>query len=133
MLGITMVRKNDYLTKVDQYVGAKIYNLRLAQGYSRKQLSELINVSNQQLHKYEIGINRICLGRLMMIAKALSEDVKYFYEGIGDYINPKSSKVSEAKYKHQRLCIEISRNFMKIQKETYRRAIKLLIKAMAEA
>lgn len=126
-----MVRKNDYLNKVDKYVGAKIYNLRLAQGYSRKQLSALINVSNQQLHKYETGVNRISLGRLIMIAKVLAEDVQYFYEGIVD--DNKVLDIPQSKYQHQRLCIEISRNFMKIKKETYRRALKSLIKAMADA
>lgn len=123
-----MVRKNEFLTKVDEFVGAKIQNLRIAKGYSRRQLSSMINVSNQQLHKYEIGVNRICIGRLMMIARALSEDVSYFYNGVQLRASP---KVNNLYVQHQRLCIEVSRNFMKIQNEKYRNVIKSLVKIFA--
>ena len=79
-----MARKEEYLTKVDQYIGAKIHNLRVAHGYSRKELAKLIHVSNQQLHKYETGVNRICMGRLLMITRALSEHISFFYDGLLD-------------------------------------------------
>ena len=66
-----MARKNNYITEVDKYVGERIYSLRLASGWSRQQLSESIGVTHQQLLKYEKGTNRLSIGRLMLIAKAL--------------------------------------------------------------
>ena len=33
-----MARKNDYILEIDQFVGGKIYSLRLAKGLSRQQL-----------------------------------------------------------------------------------------------
>lgn len=126
-----MVRKNEYLTKVDKYIGAKIYNLRIAQGYSRKQLSELINVSNQQLHKYEIGVNRICLGRLMMVAKALAQNIEYFYEGV-DRDCELNFALPFKEDSSQRLSIEIARNIRKIENDKIRIALKFLTKAIIE-
>ena len=48
-----MARKNDYIVEVDKYIGGKIYSLRLAQGFSRQQLSQIIGVTHQQLQKYD--------------------------------------------------------------------------------
>ena len=77
-----MARKNDYIQEVDKFIGGKIYSLRLAKGLSRQQLSKVIGVTHQQLQKYEKGTNRISVGRLVLIAKALSKEISYFYEGL---------------------------------------------------
>ena len=76
-----MARKNDYIVEVDKYIGERIYSLRLAQGFSRQQLSQIIGVTHQQLQKYEKGSNRISVGRLVLISKALDKNISYFYEG----------------------------------------------------
>ena len=77
-----MARKNDYIVEVDKYIGGRIYSLRLAQGFSRQQLSQIIGVTHQQLQKYEKGTNRISAGRLVLVAKSLGEEISYFYEGL---------------------------------------------------
>ncbi len=53
-----IARRNDYLHKIDQLIGEKIYSLSLAKGLSRQQLADIIEVTGQQLQKYERGINR---------------------------------------------------------------------------
>ncbi len=119
-----MARKNDYIDRVDEHVGNKIYSLRLAQGLSRMQLAKMIYVTHQQLQKYEKGQNRISIGRLMLIAKALCEDTSYFYKGL--QINSKKEQVTQ----HQRMCLEVSRNFMKIKDSTHQGAVNTLIKTL---
>jgi transcriptional regulator with XRE-family HTH domain len=121
-----MTRKNDYIIEVDKYIGNKIYSLRLAQGLSRQQLAEVIGVTHQQLQKYEKGVNRISVGRLVLIAKALAKDVTYFYEGL------ENNAEESVKTQHQRMCIEVSRNFMKIQNSEYQNAVNSLIKSLAK-
>ena len=106
-----MARKNDYLQKVDLLLGEKIYSLRLAKGLSRQQLAEMIDITHQQLQKYEKGVNRISIGRLILIAKALDTEVEHFFQDIDDVHN-----VTPPLTQHQRMCIEVSRNFMKIIK-----------------
>ncbi|MFV9897684.1 helix-turn-helix domain-containing protein, partial [Rickettsia conorii] len=74
-----MGRKNDIIQKIDSFIGKKIYSLRLAKGLSRQQLAEVIDVTHQQLQKYEKAINRISVGRLVLIAEALDRHIDYFF------------------------------------------------------
>ncbi len=120
-----MVRRNDYIQKVDQFIGGKIYSLRLAKGLSRQQLAEVIKVTHQQLQKYEKGINRISIGRLVLIAKALDKNIDYFYQGLEDADN-----VEPVLTQHQRMCIEVSRNFMKIRNSEHQQAVNALIRSL---
>jgi transcriptional regulator with XRE-family HTH domain len=120
-----MARKNNYIDQIDKFIGEKIYSLRLAQGLSRDQLSKVIEVTHQQLQKYEKGINRISVGRLVLIARALDKGISYFYEGLEE----KDNKEEIVTY-HQRLCIEVARNFMKIKNPEHQHAVNKLIKSL---
>lgn len=119
-----MARKNDYIQEVDKFIGGKIYSLRLAKGLSRQQLAEVIGVTHQQLQKYEKGSNRLSVGRLSLIAKALGRTISYFYEGI------ENEGAEEMVTQHQRMCIEVSRNFMKIENTEHQNAVNALIKSL---
>ena len=119
------MRKDDnYIKEVDKSIGNKIYSLRLAKGLSRKQLATSINVTHQQLQKYEKGTNRISIGRLLLISKALNKNISYFYEAL------ETTNNEELVTQHQRMCIEISRNFMKLKNATHQEAIHTLIKSL---
>ena len=120
-----MARKNDYIEEIDKFIGGKIYSLRLAKGLSRQQLSKVIGVTHQQLQKYEKGINRISVGRLVLISKALDKNISYFYEGI------ESGNYEQVVTHHQRMCIEVSRNFMKIENTEHQNAVNTLVKSLA--
>ncbi len=122
-----MVKKNDFTLEVDKFIGNKIFSLRLAKGYSRQQLADLIGVTHQQLQKYEKGTNRISVGRLVLISKALSKDPSYFYEGANIPDNTDSQTTQ-----HQRMCIELSRNFMKIENPEHQTALNTLVKSLAK-
>lgn len=122
-----MARKNDYIQKIDQFIGEKIYSLRLAKGLSRQQLAEVIEVTHQQLQKYEKGVNRISIGRLVLIAKALDKSIDYFYEGLEE-----AGTVEPILTQHQRMCIEVSRNFMKIRNAEHQQAVNALIRALTK-
>ncbi|WP_341759050.1 MULTISPECIES: helix-turn-helix domain-containing protein [unclassified Candidatus Tisiphia] len=120
-----MARSNDYINKIDKLIGQKIYSLRLAKGLSRHQLATAIEVTLQQLQKYETGFNRISIGRLILIAKALEKNIGYFYEDLEDIKN-----IEPIQTQHQRLCIEVSRNFMKIRNPAYQQAVNALIHSL---
>ncbi len=121
-----MARKNDFIAEIDKHIGGKIYSLRLAKGLSRQQLSKVIDVTHQQLQKYEKGINRISVGRLVMIAKALEKNISYFYEGMEE------ENKEPVMTQHQRMCIEVSRNFMKIENSEHQNAVNSLVKSLSK-
>ena len=122
-----MARRNDYTKQIDKYIGKRIYDLRLALGVSRDQLSKEIGVTHQQVQKYETGANRVTVSRLMLIAKALSKDVSYFYEGFEeDNLTPRVTQ-------SQRMCLEVSKNFMKITDQKKQNAVHALVKSLVKA
>lgn len=121
-----MSRKNDFIQKIDKFIGERIYSLRLAKGLSRQQMAEIIEVTHQQLQKYEKGLNRISIGRLVLITKALNKTIDYFYEGLEE-----TDTIEPILTQHQRMCIEVSKNFMKIRNPEHQQAVNSLIKALA--
>lgn len=56
-------------TSTDKAIGQTIRSLRENAGLSQSDLGKLINVTYQQVQKYEKGTNRISLHSLMSIAK----------------------------------------------------------------
>lgn len=120
-----MARKNEFTEKIDGYIGMKIHELRISMGLSRQQLADQINVTHQQLQKYEKGTNRISAGRLAAIAHALNKPVSFFFEGVYEDNDALPSQ-------HQRMCIEVSRNFLRIKNPMHQNAINLLVRTLSE-
>ena len=69
-----------YMRTIDKKIGQRIYQARIASGFKLKDLARSIDVSGQQLHKYEKAQNRVPISRLFVIAKTLDEDINYFLE-----------------------------------------------------
>ena len=119
-----MGRKNEYINKINKQIAKRIESLRLARGFSRNELGEVIGVSSQQIKKYEEATNGVSIARLLLIAQALGKNVSYFYEGID--VNKKEPKLTQ----HQHICLEVSENFTKIRNFKQKEAVNQLIKSL---
>ncbi len=71
MIDDTRVAGSRSPTKVDQLVGEKIRELRIAQNLTLSELGQELGISHQQLQKYETGTNRLSAGMLSNVARAL--------------------------------------------------------------
>jgi transcriptional regulator with XRE-family HTH domain len=69
-----------YLIEVEKTIGKRIEQSRILFNISRKELAKVIDVSPQQLYKYENGKNRISVSRLSLIAKKFYKDLNYFVD-----------------------------------------------------
>jgi transcriptional regulator with XRE-family HTH domain len=65
----------------DEEIAKRVRALRLQRGLSQSQLSGVLQVTPQQVQKYEKGTDRISAGRLQQIAEVLQAPVAFFYEG----------------------------------------------------
>ena len=119
-----MVQRNDYIAEIDKFIGNKIVSLRLARGFSRKQLSEAVGITGQQLSKYEKGKNRVSIGRLILLSKALGEKVSYFYEEL------ELEVTYQMPIDHEQIRKEIVRNFMRLNNLEHQNAIKQLLRVL---
>ena len=66
---------------IDRHVGARVRMRRLMVGFSQSKLAEALDVTFQQVQKYEKGANRIGASRLQQLARVLDVPPSYFFEG----------------------------------------------------
>ena len=59
---------------------------RLALGLTQTKVAQAINVTFQQIQKYEKGTNGISSLRIMQLANFLKIPVVYFFEDFPDYV-----------------------------------------------
>jgi transcriptional regulator with XRE-family HTH domain len=111
---------------VDTRIGAKINELRLALGTTRQDLAGQIGVTHQQLQKYERGVNRITVSRLIDISKCLDVPIDTFIDAANQ-----DNEVLGQDFK-QRLCMEVMRDFIKITRSDQQEAVRKLVKALAQ-
>ncbi len=131
-VGSTMRRPSS----VDVHVGGRVRVRRRLINMTQETLADLIEVTFQQVQKYERGSNRISASKLFAIADALEVPISYFFEGLdqpgphadGDGHGPEQTiqgflRTSEG--------IELARLFPRIARGPLRRRILDLVRAAA--
>ena len=74
----------------NKHLGSKLRMRRLALGLTQTKVAQAINVTFQQIQKYEKGTNGISSLRIMQLSNFLKVPVVYFFEGYIDYISSKT-------------------------------------------
>ena len=69
----------------NQHLGSKLKLRRLALGLTQTKVAKAINVTFQQIQKYEKGTNGVSSSRLMQLSQFLKVPITYFYEDYKDY------------------------------------------------
>ena len=69
-------------TDLDVRIGDRVRIARQRARLTQSALAAALNISFQQIQKYETGMNRISASRLWDIAKALDVPINYFFEGL---------------------------------------------------
>lgn len=72
---------------VDIHVGRKLKQIRTLRRLSQTDVARKLNLSFQQIQKYEIGSNRVAASRLFELAQILDVQPSYFFEGLHDNSN----------------------------------------------
>lgn len=121
-----MKRKANNDQAVDKYIGSKIREARVAKGMSMIQLAAQIgDITHQQLYKYEEGANRTPNTRLLKIAKITERGMLFFF--------PEGFEDTAQDTENNRLTIEIVRNVQRIPNYKVKKAINVIINAIAES
>ncbi|MFK7875318.1 MAG: helix-turn-helix domain-containing protein [Paracoccaceae bacterium] len=69
---------------VDVHVGKKIKQMRALRRLSQTDVAQHLNLSFQQIQKYEIGSNRVAASRLYELSKIFEVPTSYFFDGLPD-------------------------------------------------
>lgn len=70
----------EFQKQIDLAVGRKIRIRRKLLGLSRTQLALRLEVSTQQIQKYEAGMTSLKVYKLLQIARALQVDANWFFD-----------------------------------------------------
>ena len=77
----------------NQHLGNKLKLRRLALGLTQTKVAKAINVTFQQIQKYEKGTNGVSSIRLLQLSNYLKVSINYFFEDFSEYlINIEKSK-----------------------------------------
>jgi transcriptional regulator with XRE-family HTH domain len=114
--------------RIDAHVGERIRLRRTELGLTQEQLAAALEVSYQQIQKYETGANRVSAGRILEIARKLGVDVGYFFEGLSD----DDPALPLEHGGRQRSAIELVRKFGQIKDSEVRAAIAGLVKTIVD-
>tara|TARA_B110000444_G_scaffold33836_1_gene29210 strand:- start:87 stop:458 length:372 start_codon:yes stop_codon:yes gene_type:complete len=70
----------------NRHLGNKLKLRRLALGLTQTKVAKAINVTFQQIQKYEKGTNGVSSIRLLQLANYLKVPVNYFFEDFSEYL-----------------------------------------------
>jgi len=70
----------------NKHLGKKLKLRRLALGLTQTKVAKAINVTFQQIQKYEKGTNGVSSIRLLQLANYLKIQVNYFFEDFSEYL-----------------------------------------------
>ena len=76
------------------HLGKKLRMRRLSLGLTQTKVAQAINVTFQQIQKYEKGTNGVSSSRLMQLSQFLKVPITFFYEDYKNFINLSSQKTT---------------------------------------
>ena len=128
---------------VDMHVGKRVRLRRTLLGMSQEQLGVSLNITFQQVQKYERGANRISASRLWDIAQIVDVPISYFFDDMSDDVMKSSPRRISRGSEHavddeagrdpmaRRETLELVRTYYSIEKPKVRKRIAEMVKAIA--
>lgn len=120
---------------IDVYVGKRLKMRRIMLGLSQHDLGDAVNVSIQQIQKYEKAANRISSGRLFAFAKLLMVPLDYFFQDIETQVGAVQDERENFEANDtasEKELIMLIRAFGEIKDGILRKKIVDLIRALAD-
>ena len=77
------------------HLGKKLRMRRLSLGFTQTKVAQAINVTFQQIQKYEKGTNGVSSSRLMQLSNFLKVPITYFYEDFKNFRDIKTENIED--------------------------------------
>jgi transcriptional regulator with XRE-family HTH domain len=122
---------------VDIHVGGRVRLRRMMLGMSQEAVGKALDLTFQQVQKYERGANRIGAGRLMQLSELLGVPVQYFYDGYKDGSGAPGFAESDAGDPFEDLLrspegVQLCRHFSEIKDAKVRKKVLELVRSISE-
>ncbi|WJS05587.1 helix-turn-helix domain-containing protein [Roseibium aggregatum] len=119
---------------VDAHVGQRIRFRRIMLGHSQEALAKALNLTFQQVQKYEKGVNRIGASRLFAIASFLHVPVGFFFEDMpGETQMPEVSEIAPVNidFMTSKEAVKLCQAFSRIEDQNVRTNLIQMTSAIA--
>ena len=120
-------------SSVDVHVGGRVRVRRRLINMTQETLADLIEVTFQQVQKYERGTNRISASKLFGIAEALEAPISYFFDGLDETTDAGgpggAAEQTVQSFLRTPEGLELARLFPRIARGPLRRRILELVRA----
>lgn len=126
---------------VDMHVGSRVRLRRTLLGMSQEKLGETVNLTFQQIQKYERGANRIGASRMYQLSQVLDVPVQFFYDGLENGISSvsgfseseKPTFGEDSSHLTRRETLELVRAYYRIADTETRKRVFEMVKAIGAA
>ena len=110
--------------EIDVHVGMRVRQRRVLCGLSQTELASSIDLTFQQLQKYERGTNRISASKLWQISQVLDVPIQWFFN---DYSKSKDNvqKASES-LQMKRETLELVRDYIAVPADIQTKFLNLV-------
>ena len=110
----------------NRHLGSKLRMRRLSLGLTQTKVAQAINVTFQQIQKYEKGTNGISSLRIMQLSNFLKVPVVFFFEDFPSYVseNTENSNNQSAEDLNYSFLAKLFSGLSEIQKEKIFQVLK---------
>jgi len=113
---------------IDIHIGQRLRGLRIARGLSQTDVAAQVDLSFQQIQKYESGKSRVTAAKLCSLARALDIPVSFFFEEHQHFDDPGMTKPNGLSEKAWLLAGQFDR----IENPKTQAKVLALVKALTE-
>ncbi len=130
------MEKRSHPDPVDIHVGARLRLRRTLLGLTQDQLGKALNLTFQQVQKYERGANRIGSSRLYKLSQILDVPVSFFFDEMPDDMSQPSSGIVNSKKREdidhfsRRETLVLVKNYYNIEDINIRKKLYNFIKTL---
>ena len=109
----------------NKHLGNKLKLRRLALGLTQTKVAKAINVTFQQIQKYENGTNGVSSIRLLQLSNYLKVPINYFFDDYSEYqLNAERSKESHMSVNYNFL-VKVYSELTQDQKIKFNKSIQI--------
>ncbi len=122
---------------IDIEMGRRLRLHRMQRGVGQGELGDAIDVSFQQIQKYENGTNRISAGKLIQIARVLRVPLALFFDGLEEETGDDGARAATTAYHEVQAFAgtaegrRLYRAFMQIEKPETRRSFLRMLESLS--
>jgi transcriptional regulator with XRE-family HTH domain len=115
--------------RTDAELGQRLWQLRLRRGITRREAAARLGVTAQQIQKYELGQDRLSIGRLVRLAGLLETPLPVLIDGLGEADGAEDSSADRAR-RHAESCA-LMRSFALLERDELREMVLTLAARLA--